>query len=309
LVALKPYAPASEWNLMTSDFPGTEEYANLASNLTVRVLALAEWWQSGSFDSFEKAMESVPKPVMVHCDDGYASAALSLALATKRGAQSASEVLDTGRSLGFDFVADDHALAVLGRVAAVPSRAQSPQLNTLLAPGGYRSYYKLKRYSDAWYVGGQPNVTVDLHSLRATGIKVVVNFRVPGEDDAYWPGGKYDEGAEAQAMAAAGLKYYALGIEEPLTGQELARASRLLATARAAAGDSPVFVHCRTGARASAALLGHEAVEEERPVSWILRAADQLGYAFWDSAKAGDPAVKAWQDLLDIHYMLANVVF
>jgi len=294
---------------MTGDFPGTEDYATLAGKLTVRILALEEWWNEGSLASFEKALASVPKPVMVHCDDGYASAALSLALAGKQGALSTAEVLEAGRGLGFDFAADDHALAVLGSVVAVPSQPQCPQLNTRLTSGGYRSYYKLKRFSDVWYVGGQPNVTTDLRSLRATGIKVVVNLRVPGEADVYWPGGKYSEGAEARAMAAEGLSYYPLSVSEPLTAQVLARASGILVSARAAAGDSPVFVHCRTGIRASAALLVHVAVQEDRPVSWILRAAEQMGYAFWDSAEEGDPAVKAWQELLDIHHELQKVVF
>lgn len=294
LVSVYTLPATNLWNSMTGDFVSTDDYAAIGKSLglTTRVwnftTELHPWTDPKSFEEFAKSMDSLPKPVLVHCHVGYSASALAFLYAIRTGGIPASEFYSRTVSQGWEFQTNPDVNKLWASVAGaskVPETIKGPTLNLRLNKGsGYRMYYRTKRINDDWYVSGLPNISTELDSLKASGYGAVVSLLADGEQAGpMWPNGTYSAGVEGMVMNREGIPFFSAPLTPPLSADKLATVGLVLAKAAAASNNSgAVLVHCSAGYRSTAAVLAHVGVLEKRNWQWALRTAEAIGYSYWD---------------------------
>ena len=132
----------------------------------------------------------------------------------------------------------------------------------------------LRTISPTIAIAGQPT-EADLQTLKDRGFTAVINLRNEGEPDQ--PMGPAAEAVVAQRL---GLDYIHFGVSNhPISPEGLAEVSAFLNRH----ADELVLVHCRSGGRASAILLLHEA----RKHGWSAIEAVEKGRAMGLDVKGG----------------------
>merc|ERR1712083_23709 len=104
-----------------------------------------------------------------------------------------------------------------------------------------------------------------------------------------WPGGHFNETEERLAIESQGISYFSAPMSDPITVSELRDVKVVLAKAAAITTSKaigPVLVHCRSGFRATAAVLAYIGFRNRDNWQWALRSADAIGYSFWESKMA-----------------------
>lgn len=308
LVSVFALDATSVWNNITGDFVSTSDYDQIGKGLglATRVFNFSSWTAPESFDAFASAMDILPKPILVHCHVGYAATTFATLYAIRTGAVPADEFYSRTLQQGFEYQTNPGVNSLWADVAQakeVPATVESVE-NLRLTGGddGYTTYYHTKRLTDDWYVAGQPNITTELASVKASGYGAVVNLRVDGEEDANWPGGHYVAAAEKRAMEAAGISYFTVPVSDPITAAQLRNVREKLAQAAATVpigSAGPVLVHCKSGFRATASVLALVGAQEKRNWQWALRQAESIGFSFWDSEASESVAQALTQVLPD----------
>lgn len=292
LVSFFSLPETSVWNNMTGDFVSTDDYAAIGKTLglATRVWNFTSWTDPKSFEAFAKSMDALPKPVLVHCHVGYAATAFATLYAIRTGGVPANEFYSRTLRQGWEYQTNPSLNALWASVAGasqVPDTIKGPMLNLRLKSGtGYRVYYHTKRISDDWYVSGLPNISTELDSVKASGYGAVVSLLADGEQAGpMWPNGTYSVRVESMVMGREGIPFFSAPLSPPLTADKLAKVGLVLAKAAAATShktSGPVLVHCSEGYRSTAAVLAHLGALERRNWQWALRAAEAIGYSYWD---------------------------
>jgi uncharacterized protein (TIGR01244 family) len=104
--------------------------------------------------------------------------------------------------------------------------------------------------NDHVYRGGQPSADA-WPSLAKMGVKTVIDLR--REDE-------HSTAAEAQAVAAAGMKY----INVPMKGVVAPDAEQVAKVLAALNSEEPVFVHCKRGADRTGAIIACYRIAHDR---------------------------------------------
>ncbi len=135
-------------------------------------------------------------------------------------------------------------------------------------------------------IAGQPT-EADLRALKDQGFVGVVNLRNEGEPDQ-----PIGPSAEAKLAEAIGLEYLHYGVSnQPLSPEGVKAVSDFLTRHE----GEKVLVHCRSGGRASALVLLHEA----RKNGWTAEEAVEKGRAMGLDVKGG-------LQMLVEHYLSTN---
>jgi len=132
------------------------------------------------------------------------------------------------------------------------------------------------KVSDDVLVGPQPT-REELRELVGEGIRTVVNFRTPGEEDQ-----PMSPEEEAEVVRELGLNY--LHVPVSMKSLSTTTVDNLREEFRGMPG--PAFAHCRKGKRAAAMLLMHLATEHGWSGEETIERAESLGFAF-DQPKLG----------------------
>jgi uncharacterized protein (TIGR01244 family) len=146
---------------------------------------------------------------------------------------------------------------------ALAALALSVSMAAGTAAAGTIAIPNFHQVNDHVYRGGQPSDDA-WPGLAKMGVKTVIDLR--REDE-------HSTAAEAQAVAAAGMKYINVpmkGVVAPSDGQ----VAKILAVLNS---DEPVFVHCKRGADRTGAVIACYRIEHDR---WARQQALQEAKSF-----------------------------
>jgi protein tyrosine/serine phosphatase len=160
--------------------------------------------------------------------------------------------------------------AARAQVAAKPGNAVA---QTRVVEQTYAELPNFHVVNARLYRGGQPRAG-GLKKLAALGVKTVINLR---DDDAR-------EAEEEREARSLGLRYFNVPLSR--THRPDARQVDELFALMDAAGNQPVFVHCKRGADRTGALIAvyrvsHDGWTAER----ALEEAERYGMGFWQRGK------------------------
>mmetsp|Transcript_1720 Transcript_1720/g.2697 ORF Transcript_1720/g.2697 Transcript_1720/m.2697 type:complete len:378 (+) Transcript_1720:71-1204(+) len=285
------------FNGMEGPFPSSEDEVQIAKEFGMDAVYFSTSFSVESVKQVSDYIMKMEKPVYIHCGAGYAAslfAELHLYLA---GVVAAEDIYANSVTLGWDFQADENAVALVNELTGLSTEVTERSLEKTLANGedSYKYYYWAHRVgNDTWYNVGQ---ILDTHveSIAEAGYKSIISFRNDGEsttrlssDPASGPienhefsdaNGNYNVTAERIAFESVGLKFYNL----PVSGDDAWTAEQLdmyTPTLVDASSYGPVLVHCTSGYRSSAYLTAYLARESGECIEWALQMARRIGYSF-----------------------------
>lgn len=296
------------YNGVTGPFPSSTQEASIAFKLGMTAITIDTDLTPESAQKVSDAILALEKPIYVHCGMGYGASLFTGLHLFRTGVTPADEFFSNSLTLGWDFQADEGAVALVNAVTLLtpPAAVQEPIVELTLAEGedSYKSYYWSHRVgSDSWYNIGQV-LDTQVTTIAAAGYKTVISFRSSGEATVRTPSeptegpvnngefsdseGNYNVTAEMEAFEAAGVYFVSL----PVTGDEAWTPEQLREYTPAmqeAAARGPVLAHCASGYRSSAYVTAFLAQQQGLCSSWALEQARRVGYSF--AAKEADASV------------------
>lgn len=117
-------------------------------------------------------------------------------------------------------------------------------------------------------VGPQPSKE-EIKQLSQQGFRSVINFRTEGEDEQ-----PLSPDAEGQQVRAEELEYLHIPVSMESMRPELVDEFR----EKYATLPKPVFAHCKSGKRAGAMVMMHQAVEQGMTGEQTLKQAEEMGF-------------------------------
>jgi protein tyrosine phosphatase (PTP) superfamily phosphohydrolase (DUF442 family) len=269
-----------------------------------------------SFDAFTQAMNSIPRPVLVHCENGWKAALFGQLYLTRAGAAAAEDLYSNSVTLGYEYQTNVDAINFVSLIINVSAQLAAPSINLELSRGeaSYRDYFWVHRLgNDSWYSVGQ---VLDSHvnAIKSAGYKSVISFRANGEatnrlksepatgavangefSDA---NGNYNVTAEAEAFANVGIKFYNLPVagSNAFTGAQF---ESFLPALEEAARNGPVLAHCASGYRSAVYGVAFLALQDPsvRCLDWAIKETRRVGESV-DLLPADQKAINFWKQTL-----------
>lgn len=306
----------SSYQGVSGEWLSTDNEAALLSSYGVAFRDIDATLTQASFDSFAQAMNSIPKPVLVHCESGWKASLFGQLYLTRVGAAAAEDFYAHSISLGYDYQTSQDAVSFVNTIISVAVETTAPSINLALARGGdsYNDYFWVHRLgNDSWYSVGQV-LESHVDAIKSAGYKSVISFRANGEatnrlksepttgavsngefSDA---NGNYNVTAEAEAFAKAGIKFYNL----PVTGSDSftgAQFESFLPALEEAARNGPVLAHCASGYRSTVYGVAYLARQDPaaRCLDWAIREARKVGESV-DLLSADQKSINFWKQTL-----------
>lgn len=285
------------FNGVNGSFPSTEYETYLANAAGLEEAHLVSSFTVDSARQISSLIDSLPKPLFVHCHVGYqANLFVQLHLYIK-GEILASDIYPNSLHMGYDYLNNTDVVSLVNSLTGrsdvpTPERIES----SLGGEAKYKSYFWTHRLGDAdqWYNAGQI-LSSHLAAIQSAGYRSVVSFRVDGEDTARLPTepttgpipndefsdaqGLYRAELERQAVEAVGLRFVHLPLDpqSPSTWTAATFFHTYLPVLHSLASQ-PVLTHCASGYRSAALVLTYQAYERRLCADWVAAKARQVGF-------------------------------
>lgn len=117
-------------------------------------------------------------------------------------------------------------------------------------------------------VGPQPSRD-EIESLASDGFQTVINFRTAGEEEQ-----PLSPNEEERVVEAAGMDY--LHVPVSMDGLDPEKVDRF--REKLTSLPTPIFAHCKSGKRAGAMVMMHQAVEKGMSGEETLKMAEDMGF-------------------------------
>mmetsp|Transcript_58957 Transcript_58957/g.133329 ORF Transcript_58957/g.133329 Transcript_58957/m.133329 type:complete len:349 (-) Transcript_58957:230-1276(-) len=193
IVSVGPVARKTvpQWFELHGEYMSDEEYHTLAKSIDMPLHVFVWGWDGlmkrEAFDEFAAVMDSFPKPVLVHCGNGWLAALMGGLYAVRSGAYPPEEYYSRSADIGFEYQNETGLNLLYANLTHTRPRPSVPKkLHKRLNDMGYSKYYYTRRVNDDLYVMGQPNVTLEFDAMAKAGYGAFVSLRVDGEKKYGW---------------------------------------------------------------------------------------------------------------------------
>jgi protein tyrosine phosphatase (PTP) superfamily phosphohydrolase (DUF442 family) len=286
------------YNGVSGNFPSSDYEMSIAKSFGLEAQYFASSLTVESAQAISKLLNTMPKPIYVHCHVGY-SANLFTQLHFYLTKQiSAEDIYPHSLNMGFDYQNNSGVVSLVNSITGRDDVTTPAQIEQNLAEGedSYRYYYWTHRLgnSDQFFNIGQV-LSTHAASIKTAGYSSVVVMRQNGEPTARLPTdpatgpvanyefsdetGAYSVALEEKVMRAAGLHFYYLplvsGSASTWTKATFDRYAPILSKVTAL---GPALVHCASGYRSSSFTLTYLASLKKECSTWVVDQAHMIGF-------------------------------
>mmetsp|Transcript_10216 Transcript_10216/g.25948 ORF Transcript_10216/g.25948 Transcript_10216/m.25948 type:complete len:386 (-) Transcript_10216:151-1308(-) len=286
IVSVGPVARKTvpKWFELHGEYMSDDEYHALAKSIDMPLHVFVWGWDGlmkrEAFDEFAAVMDSFPKPVLVHCGNGWLAALMGGLYAVRSGAYPPEEYYRRSADIGFEYQNETGLNLLYANLTNTQPRPSVPKkLHKRLNDMGYSKYYYTRRVNDDWYVMGQPNVTLEFDAMSKAGYGALVSLREDGEKNI--DGSTFSVAEHKRAAEERKMKFFHSPLTYPITASKLQTVHSTLREAEGATKDGgPVLVQCKTAYRSVAAVVSYVGAKEKKSWPWAMRTAEAVGFSF-----------------------------
>jgi len=299
------------YNDVIGKFPSTDYEMSLATSYGLTSKYIASSLTVDSAKEVSAIIDSLPKPLYIHCHVGYTANLFTQMHLYLKGYIQANEIYSHSLDLGYDLASNSDVVSLLNSLTGSNDTVHSEAIEQNLAAGesSYKSYYWTHRlgHEDLWYNAGQ---VLDTHidSIKEAGYTTYVSFRADHEATARLPTdnatgpvdnhefsdaleGLYSVEEERSLVTSKGLEYFHLPLNSEesntwtaATYEKYLPVLRTIDTQTRSAikttGKGAVLVHCASGYRSAAFTLTFLAQQQRLCSNWVLLQAQEVGFQY-----------------------------
>ncbi|KAK2163570.1 hypothetical protein LSH36_77g03056 [Paralvinella palmiformis] len=244
-----------------------------------------DWRTESTVFKVKELVESYQKPILLYCDNSYASAFLLLAyhayVTSRREndepAVSDRDVFRIGALLGYDFGGDPVLVDLVSKLTGNPRLSRTPSPDTAVS-NWYDLYWIMKPVYKEFFICGQFQSN-HLQRIAKVGLKVLINCRTgkPNPEETRQPedvvllniSGRVDTKGDLTNFFAEE------GPNIPFTLDTWGQYADFM---KNHPDLGPIMVHCKTGFRAGQLAILAAAYKYDLSSKWVLDRAAILGY-------------------------------
>jgi protein tyrosine phosphatase (PTP) superfamily phosphohydrolase (DUF442 family) len=309
------YFPTNDtvYNGVAGDFPSTDYEGVVASSHGIKARYVVANFSVDSAKEVSSVMDSLPRPLYVHCHVGYMANLFTQLHLYQRNEITAADIYPNSLSMGYDYQNNSDVVNLINALSGRTDVTHPEIFEQNLAAGemSYKSYYWTHRLgnNDMWYNAGQVLET-HVNAIASAGYTTIISFRADREatarlssEDSSGPvsnfefsdeQGLYSVAKEASAFSTVGIDHVHLPLpsDDPFAWTketyekylpQLRKIERDTKERISKNGKGAVLIHCASGYRSAAFVLTHLAKEQSLCTDWVLLKANQIGFNYHSS--------------------------
>ena len=136
------------------------------------------WLSAQGVDAFQAVVETMSKPVLVHCFAGYSATGLTLLYLLKTGVFTCEEVFRQAAAIGYEYWTSSSYVKLASQLSTSPTtcRKAADSLSRNELSSSWTSYWQAKKLTECVYIAGQIQRN-HICDMKQAGFKAVANMR------------------------------------------------------------------------------------------------------------------------------------